>query len=322
MNIRIEIVFCDGAGDGGIDAAFLLRGEDGQTEGDTWYLIQSKYGSAFQSQATLISESQKLFDTLSGRRTALSSITSDLVERLRNFIQSSSDKDKLVLVFATADRLNNDEKRTLDHIRLIGRSEIGSVFDVDSVSIETIYRRMQEREVETHKLGVEISGQLTQSGPELLVGSVKLTDLYDFLKRYKGKTGDLDVIYEKNVRKFLGGRRKVNNGIAKTITEHPEVFGLYNNGITIVVEEFEQYSDGTSVLLTEPFIVNGCQTTKTVWNVLQNVLDSGGTGVNDDLESYKDRLRKGMVIVKIVKVGSQGEDLLMEILVTPTARTQ
>jgi len=87
----------------------LLRGEDGQTEGDTWYLIQSKYGSAFQSQATLISESQKLFDTLSGRRTALSSITSDLVERLRNFIQSSSDKDKLVLVFATVDRLNNDE---------------------------------------------------------------------------------------------------------------------------------------------------------------------------------------------------------------------
>src|SRR6266849_3036941 len=47
-----ELVYCDGSGDGGIDAAYLDCGrkettEEG-TQGDTWLLIQSKYGKAFQ----------------------------------------------------------------------------------------------------------------------------------------------------------------------------------------------------------------------------------------------------------------------------------
>ena len=55
-----DLVLCDGSGDGGIDIAYLHRaaadddGEEGQTEeGDTWYLIQSKYGSSFQGQDTV-----------------------------------------------------------------------------------------------------------------------------------------------------------------------------------------------------------------------------------------------------------------------------
>src|SRR3712207_1991340 len=45
---------CDGAGDGGIDIAYLSVAEsdsadDGSAaEGDTWYLVQSKYGTAFR----------------------------------------------------------------------------------------------------------------------------------------------------------------------------------------------------------------------------------------------------------------------------------
>ena len=49
-----DLVLCDGPGDGGIDIAYLHRADidDGEQEsqsieGDTWYLIQSKYGTAF-----------------------------------------------------------------------------------------------------------------------------------------------------------------------------------------------------------------------------------------------------------------------------------
>src|SRR5689334_801835 len=44
-----DLIFCDGAGDGGIDAVFLDRADDDieAAAGDTWYLIQNKYGSAF-----------------------------------------------------------------------------------------------------------------------------------------------------------------------------------------------------------------------------------------------------------------------------------
>ena len=58
-----DLVYCDGAGDGGIDIAYLDRGEDeanseNGASGHTWYLVQSKYGSAFQGNATLLIEAQ------------------------------------------------------------------------------------------------------------------------------------------------------------------------------------------------------------------------------------------------------------------------
>lgn len=53
------------------------------------------------------------------------------------------------------------------------------------------------------------------------------------MKAYRDKTGDLDQLYEKNVSRFLGTRRKVNAAIKRTLEEEPESFCLYNNGVTI-----------------------------------------------------------------------------------------
>ena len=64
-----EVIFCDGAGDGGIDAAIFVKGDAVEDiEGDTWMLVQSKYGSSYSGSDTIISEAQKLFATLEGRR--------------------------------------------------------------------------------------------------------------------------------------------------------------------------------------------------------------------------------------------------------------
>lgn len=309
-----DIIICDGTGDGGIDIAYLQKGEvngNGEQEGDVWYIVQSKYGSAFQGTSTLLAESTKLFDTLTGHRTRLSSLAEEVTERLKTFVQNSSDKDKLILVFATSDTMSDEEKRIVEDIKILGKNRIGQIFDVEMVSIETIYNRISEKEEESEeKLRVKFNGQLVSSGNELLVGSIKLVDLYKFLKEYKAATGDLDLIYEKNVRKFLGSRRKVNKGIEKTLLEKPERFGLYNNGITIVVNDFSEEDD--TFYLTEPYIVNGCQTTKSIWGVLVKKLESGGTGHSEELEDYKSKLEEGIVVVKVVKVGSQGEDLLIE----------
>ena len=71
-----DFVVCDGAGDGGIDVAFLVLGdtmEDGNSEGNTWYLVQSKHGSAFAGSSTVVIEGQKVIDTLRGTRQYLSS---------------------------------------------------------------------------------------------------------------------------------------------------------------------------------------------------------------------------------------------------------
>lgn len=308
-----EIIFCDGAGDGGIDVAYLQRSdlqEENGPDGDTWFLFQSKYGKAFSGTDTLLVESQKLIDTVDGQRTNLSSLSTEVVQRLQEFRKAASDKDKLVLVFATNEPLTEAEERALKDIKSMGQNRFGQIFDVESVNLQTIFNRLEEQETKRIKIQVPIIANLVQSGTELLVGSVKLINLYKFLKDYQSNTHDLDLIYEKNVRKFLGGGRAVNKGIAETVHKNPERFGLYNNGITIVVEDF-QIQESDKYELTEPYIVNGCQTTKTIWNELKKRLDSGGTGENPELEEYKERLNKGILVVKIVKVGSDGDELMI-----------
>lgn len=310
-----DIAYCDGSGDGGIDIAYLSRGDDAEENsnaGDTWYLVQSKYGSAFVGKRTLFEEAHKLVETLDGKRSNLSSLSENVVQRLQTFRAQASEKDKIVLVYATQRPLSDDEIRAMDDVRAMGKNRLGSIFETDAISLETIYHRTLEEISHVKKIRVPISAHLVPSGEEMLVGSVGLIQLFDFLKKYKSATGDLDLIYEKNVRKFLGNRRKVNQGIEVTLLTKPERFGLYNNGITIVVEAFQKLPNNIEYELSEPFIVNGCQTTRTIWEVLYKKLEAGGTGINQELEAWKSTLGKGIVVIKIVTVGVNGTELLTE----------
>lgn len=313
-----DLVYCDGAGDGGIDIAYLDRGErpepegDGQVQGHTWYLVQSKYGSAFAGKTTLLLEAQKVIDTLDGKHHRLSSLAQGLLEKLTVFRRQASELDRIVLVFATVEPLTEDERRTLLDVQSMGRSRLGPLFDVECASVDVIHKRMLEVGIPgAPQVRVPISGKMSESGPDLLVGAVSLLDLYAFLKAYRAATGDLDALYEKNVRRFLGSRGKVNKGMQATIKDNPERFGLYNNGITLVATDFEK-KNGVLELVS-PFVVNGCQTTRTIWELCHQRLDAGGTGANPQLEAWTKRAAQGVVVAKIVKVGNDGDVLLRDI---------
>jgi hypothetical protein len=313
-----DIVLCDGSGDGGIDIALLDTGPDSSNDaaeesGHTWYLVQSKYGSAFAGVGTLLVEGQKVIDTLDGKRARLNSLAEGTLERLTNFRNGAGPSDRVILVFATERPLTATEQRALQDLRAMGRGRIGPLFDVETISIVTIYTRLQEEAVadSTKQLKIAMEARVVESGDDLLVGSIGLLELYDFLRKYREKTGDLDQIYEKNVRRFLGGRGKVNKGMQATLRDAPERFGLYNNGITIVVSEYSH--SASNVGLVEPYIVNGCQTSRTIWEVFHQRLDSGGTGINPEIEAWKLRAKRGVVVTKIVKVGNAGEALLQAI---------
>lgn len=309
-----NIEYCDGAGDGGIDIAYLERGGESSGEslkGDTWYLVQSKYGAV--SQGKLLDEAQKVLETLEGERPHLSSLADSLRERLLTFLGQASERDRLILVFATEKPVTSDGlRRTLETIRAIGRQRLGPLFDVEAVSIDTIYQRLAEGATAS-AVRVTVNSPLMSSSSGLLVGAISLFDLYEFLSDYRTQTaGDLDRLYEKNVRRFLGNRGRVNRAIKKTLEDAPEQFGLYNNGITIVVTDFQQSGNGTFVLF-DPYIVNGCQTTRTIWDVCHTRMESGGTGRNAKLEDWRQRIKRGVVVVKIVKVGVGGEEAIKEI---------
>ncbi|WP_051335663.1 AIPR family protein [Methylocapsa acidiphila] len=309
-----EIILCDGAGDGGIDAAVFVKADPAEgIEGSTWILVQSKYGTALSGPNTITLEAQKLFATLEGKRASLSSLSNELVGRLKTFLSNMGDRDKLEYVVATSRKLDDQEHEYLNNVRVLGRNKFGDCFDTDSVSVETIYNKVREEEekVVGPQLSVKLTTSVTASTKELHIGATTLPNVFAFMQEYKSKSGDLDMLYEKNVRKFLGNKRKVNKGIEKTIETNPERFGLYNNGITIVAEQLS-HSTGGELSLVNPFIVNGCQTTRSIWSVLQRKLNAGGSAPTEKQKEWEERLKLGVVVTKIVLVGAGGEALLTE----------
>lgn len=301
-----DLVLCDGSGDGGIDIAYLRRADiddseqdNSSEEGDTWYLIQSKYGAAFQGSDTVISEGRKVIATLAGENTRLSEHVKQLIERLNTFIQQASDRDRIILVFATDRPMSEEDRHALRDLYSLGKDRLSAhIFDVEDISLRTIWEARDTTQQPT--ISLPIGGNFVDPSSGLRVGTIPLTELYQFLVAYREKTGNLDQLYENNVRQFLGSRRKINKGIAETLKNTPELFGLYNNGITIVVSDYSTKTDGSCVLF-DPYVVNGCQTTRTVWEELRKRLDAGGTGQSETVDKWRKRAARGVVVTKIVK---------------------
>ena len=217
-----DLVLCDGTGDGGIDIAYLHRADiddseqEGQSvEGDTWYLIQSKYGTAFQGSDTIIKEGRKVIATLTEENTRLSEHVSQLIGRLNTFQHQASERDRIILVFATDLPMTESDRQALNDIRMLGRQQFSPIFDVEDISLQTIWEARDT--VQQISLSLTIHGNFVDPSSGLRVGTIPLTDLYQFLKAYRDKTGNIDQLYEKNVRQFLGSRKKVNRGIEKNI---------------------------------------------------------------------------------------------------------
>lgn len=89
----------------------------------------------------------------------------------------------------------------------------------------------------------------------------------EFLKLLEKDDGLLRrSLFNDNVRDYLGNKGAINSEIEKTITDSPEMFLLRNNGVTIVCTDFKQVRDKL-VTFENPQIVNGCQTSSSIFNL-------------------------------------------------------
>jgi len=84
--------------------------------------------------------------------------------------------------------------------------------------------------------------------------------LYKVYRKYKTR------LFSANVRDYLGSRRSdanINHGIKRTAESEPKNFWAYNNGLTILVHDFEDTHKRKARVLriTGMSIVNGAQTT-------------------------------------------------------------
>ena len=77
-------------------------------------------------------------------------------------------------------------------------------------------------------------------------------------------------IFDDNVRDYQGDTA-INNEILQTIIKSPENFVLFNNGITIVCDEL--ITNGKTLKIKNPQIVNGCQTCNVIFNASKQLED-------------------------------------------------
>ncbi|MFC0348633.1 AIPR family protein [Undibacterium danionis] len=74
-------------------------------------------------------------------------------------------------------------------------------------------------------------------------------------------------VFEENVRSFLGNTNDVNSAIQATLNspEKRNLFSVLNNGITIVAPELTLTANTREIHLTNYQIINGCQTSSTLY---------------------------------------------------------
>lgn len=99
------------------------------------------------------------------------------------------------------------------------------------------------------------------------VALVSLSNYYKFITDEKNELRKY--IFESNVRDYQG-HNNVNNEIHETLScEHCEDFWWLNNGVTIVCSDATLVT-GKELLLTDPEIVNGLQTSNEIYNYFKD----------------------------------------------------
>lgn len=267
-----DVIILDGKDDGGIDACFI--------ENNELYALQTKYNLSHGPESTsyFIEQMKQLFME-----------NKDVSKRTNEVIQKIKDKGiiniNLFYVTNGTESLNSDTTTCFDNsdfyikYQALGISDIVSFLDERYAPIPYQIKKDFKVLVEKYFISKE---------KETIVAEVSLKEIAKLV--WNGK----DYLYHSNIRNHLGNN-KVNKSIENTL-EHPKNFWYYNNGITIVCDTFDCKTDhfingGAQVIINTPQIVNGCQTTKTLFNYMYPK--------NKKRENYENQ--EGTILVKIIK---------------------
>lgn len=114
-------------------------------------------------------------------------------------------------------------------------------------------------------------------------------------------------LIERNVRSFLQATGKINRGIRDTLSSEPYMFMAYNNGISTIAESIEIDEEKSTnelaviTVLNGWQIVNGGQTTASVYNAYQSKTDLNRVSVQIKLTVIKNEEKTSEIIANISK---------------------
>lgn len=228
----------------------------------------------------------------------------------------------------------NDYEREIENIKVVLLTNKETVPETpDSIKIDKVTVKFEVWDLEricqslyqnkSHE-DLVIRFQNKYNNPLKMIKVKQDTDVYDcYIGVISGQC--LAEIYrdegqrliEKNVRSFLQATGKINQGIKKTLSDEPEMFMTYNNGISttaksIVIDEDKSDEDFVVIKeITDWQIVNGGQTTASIHNALQSGIDISQVNVQIKLTVIREQAKTEEMVGFISKYANSQNKINM-----------
>lgn len=218
----------DGANDLGIDAYLPVDFSDNKIR-----LFQSKYGTSHSTDA-IVKFKEDVKKLLERDVTKMRPELAHLVTNIRE------KKLKIKCCYVTDQKVDYEDK------------------EVEIVDINEIIQKLWDRikkPAAGKKSSIKLEKMLRYNNT--ILGILKLRELTEFV------TKNRDYVFESNIRQWMQFKTSVNKGLRDTLQSNPDKFFYYNNGITIVVSDIEEFDDN-ELILHAPQIVNGAQTSNSI----------------------------------------------------------
>ena len=159
--------------------------------------------------------------------------------------------------------------------------------------------RVHEETFEADSFNNFSSYEESHGNPAILM-NLRGYDLAKLAVKYTNTSLGRNILFGQNLRDSLS-KSKTYDGMVKTIRSESEKFWFYNNGITVIAEDYDVKTKSNKkgcvekITLKEFSIINGAQTTSALGKFLKNA-------EMDNNENDIEHLKKVYVLTRILKV--------------------
>ncbi|MER5619177.1 AIPR family protein [Streptomyces sp. NPDC002215] len=263
---RCAEVVIDGGNDNGIDAVAV-------TEGPQVWLVQAKWSE--KGTAGFHTDAARSF--IDGLRLLEDRHFRAFNKKLQQFtaVLDSALGDpnltiNLVIALTGKDPLHSHAKAILDRAKEDHRGH-GPMLNYQLLTTTELLQQLREdRMPDPVDFTLRMSKWLRRGLPFLSYqGSLRARDVGEIFESHGVR------LFSKNIRQSLGLTR-INVGIERTLTEEPENFWYFNNGITILCDQIEPFYPGRrhpdhpiDLKLKNATVVNGAQTVTSIHKAIQ-----------------------------------------------------
>lgn len=256
----------DGGQDFGIDAIYIGEVDDSELP---ITLIQAKYKNDLSGNANfpesgikeMINALRYLFDPYI-ELTAVNPRLQTKLEEVRSLIKEGYIPNIRAIALNNGLKWNNATQEQID------LSGFGSQISWEHANHDTLFELLKNNQkvnADIQLMGKAIVEDMNFS--RVCIGKMAVSEVAKLIQMHGNR------LLERNVRRYLGLQgNRVNTDIFSTLENDPDNFYYYNNGLTLVCQNFNYNAmqQGNFLLKTKDLqIVNGGQTSMTLHNYLQ-----------------------------------------------------